>query len=755
GDPAAIGPITINADYLLDYCLTSADHDWPEFFISCPVRGKAFGHADPNGYIQLDYACQAGLGLADAYRLTGNKRYLEAINHWADLLAKHCNHTPGKAPWRRYANPEAVKKWKDDRMTGGVVLVLLFLDDVIRLGHEGKDGALLKARDAGERYLREELLPRWYEDPTWGHHFWDWECNACTVILPCFAAQYMMDHPDRFPNWKQDCRNIISLFFARASVNPQSEGGPYSGAWALPESSSCCGLSLQYSTQILAPFLLRYGEKTNDAWAMELGRRMTLLGTYDAHETGVVEDLIHGGTYVSKTWFNLAHPTPLKYTLDSMAWRPDLFGASRENHLMRSSSVVKSVVYGKGRIAYKTFAEPGPRVDVLRLAFTPRSVTADGTVFDLAAKLDRDGYTIQPLDNGDCIVTIRHDRQTQVVVEGDDPQEIVDDDLLQYTGKWNVVEDAAAFGGKSHAADTAGSEASFTFEGNQVRLIGRADPNGGKADVFLDGVKQPVGLDAWCPLVRDQQVLYYNNGLKPGKHTLKVVILGKRNPLAKGNQVQIDGLQWSAATGATGFGSGGGPSGPQRVILGYKNRTDYVDSQGNAWRPATELVMRLSKRADLVPIAFWTEPRAKDILGTKDPELYRYGVHGNDFTVHFTVSPKSTYHVRVKLAEAQPPDQVGQFVTSIAIQGKEVVQEMNVAATAGGYGRAVDLVFNDIRPQNGLISIRFFNPLSQSALAQAIEVGPGKAEGGAIPVPFHRPVEKPSGKESSRKVATP
>ena len=63
----------------------------------------------------------------------------------------------------------------------------------------------------------------------------------------------------------------------------------------------------------------------------------------------------------------------------------------------------------------------------------------------------------------------------------------------------------------------------------------------------------------------------------------------------------------------------------------------------------------------------------------------------------------------------------GIVATSIVIQGKEVVRDLDVAATAGGYGRAVDLVFNDIKPRNGLISIRFFNPHGQSALVQAIE----------------------------------
>ena len=68
-------------------------------------------------------------------------------------------------------------------------------------------------------------------------------------------------------------------------------------------------------------------------------------------------------------------------------------------------------------------------------------------------------------------------------------------------------------------------------------------------------------------------------------------------------------------------------------------RKDYVDSAGCAWRPATEFVMRLGTLADLVPTSFWTEPQLKDVAGTADPELYRYGVYGRNFTAYFTVRP--------------------------------------------------------------------------------------------------------------------
>ena len=88
--------------------------------------------------------------------------------------------------------------------------------------------------------------------------------------------------------------------------------------------------------------------------------------TYDAHETGVVEDRLGGGVEVTGVWFNLAHSWPLRAVLEMLAWQPELFGPARENHVLRSSSVVDSVCYGKGRIVYSTFDALAPCEDVLR-----------------------------------------------------------------------------------------------------------------------------------------------------------------------------------------------------------------------------------------------------------------------------------------------------------------------------------------------------------------------------------------------------
>ena len=63
-----------------------------------------------------------------------------------------------------------------------------------------------------------------------------------------------------------------------------------------------------------------------------------------------------------------------------------------------------------------------------------------------------------------------------------------------------------------------------------------------------------------------------------------------------------------------------------------------------------------------------------------------------------------------------------------------MAKDVDIAATAGGLGKAADLVFNDIKPENGVIAIRFWHRTSGEAMVQAIEIGPGRCDPGAKPV---------------------
>ncbi len=480
GDPAAIAHLTWQADALLNHCLTPDDHPWPRFLISVPTKGKPYGACDPSGMIQLDIVAEVGLGLLRAYQVTGNAEWFEACRHWGDLLAAKRNRRPGEAPWGRYANPES-SPWKDDKQTGGVVFLLYFFDELIRLGHRGTNDEIVQARDAGRAWLRDELLPHWTVNDVWGRNYWDWADPVQAENVTEFAARYLMDNKEHFPNWRTDARNILSLFLNHTSVCPKSAGEVYSGAWAFPESCGCCGRSLWYGPMELAVPFAQLGVEAQDPWATELARRMQILATYDGHETGVSEDNIDGGFVVNNGWFKIAHPMALKHLLATIAWMPECFAPARENHLVRSTAVVDSVTYVPGGIDFSTFDAPPGTTTVLRLAFEPELVQAvPDAGLPSRADLTQNGYLLKPLPGGDCLVTVRHDGIRQIRVAGGKK----DPAMAAAPGQGAF----ALEGAWSAEQTTADNGASMTvhFSGNQVRLTGDVGPDGGLAEVYLD-----------------------------------------------------------------------------------------------------------------------------------------------------------------------------------------------------------------------------------------------------------------------------
>ena len=726
GDPIAFTYITLTADYVLEYGLTDADHKWPRFPISTPTRGKIYGQCIQDTRIQLDLCARLGEDILTAYKMTGDERYWEAARHWADVFAEKCNYDPEFPPWNRYVDPSVVG-WSD-KLTGSTTMICQFLDEVIATGYAGEGGGILRARDAGRAYIRHQLLPRWTENEVWGRQYWDWD-NPVTCGIVSMCVDYMLEYQEAFPNWENDLRNVMPLVFCRNGVDPNSCGDTYSGAWAFPESSTCCGTSLSYNQYTAAPTWIRYGVIAGSEWAREIGRRMIIMATYDSETNGVVKDGLLGDPVATGEWSNLAHPWPLCQVMEAMAWLPETFGPARENHVMRSTSVVNWIEYGDGRIAYTTFDAPPETVDVARLAFVPRSITADGKALEERPELDRNGYRIDALPNGDCVVTIRHDNAVRVEISGDDPQEVAASDALSKTGTWNARKEAIV-ASASKAAITC------TFTGNQVRVVGDVGPEGGLAEVYLDGKKQPTLVDCWNPRPITSQIIYARSGLAQGEHKFRVVTLGRGNPISGGAEVTVRGIQFSAAQGDTGFGSGGGPKEAQRMIFGYTGRKDYVDSEGNAWKPAAEFVIRSGYGRDVFKDALWTERRTMYVGNTDDPELYRYGIHGKEFWVNLTVGP-GKYRVRLLFAntplhwflEQDPEGGFMKHVLNADINGERVISELNVDDAAGGTFRAYDAVFENIEPKNGIIEVRLTGCGEREAILQALEVVPMREAG--------------------------
>ena len=101
-----------------------------------------------------------------------------------------------------------------------------------------------------------------------------------------------------------------------------------------------------------------------------------------------------------------------------------------------------------------------------------------------------------------------------------------------WTGSWKDDRNAKR-------SEAAGNEAVLKFDGVAVAVLGNLDQLGGRADVYLDGQKHSVPLDAYIVPNTHDNVLWQAYGLKSGPHTLRIVTTDAADARSKGRQIAI------------------------------------------------------------------------------------------------------------------------------------------------------------------------------------------------------------------------
>jgi hypothetical protein len=116
------------------------------------------------------------------------------------------------------------------------------------------------------------------------------------------------------------------------------------------------------------------------------------------------------------------------------------------------------------------------------------------------------------------------------------------DPRWKFQGAWTV---AGSDNASRKQSDKAGAEASIEFEGSGFLLTGPYldQREAGTAEVYLDG-KLAATVDVSSDEDRDKgaESIYHDFNLSPGKHTLKIVVLGKPYASAKKAMVQLADL---------------------------------------------------------------------------------------------------------------------------------------------------------------------------------------------------------------------
>ena len=104
---------------------------------------------------------------------------------------------------------------------------------------------------------------------------------------------------------------------------------------------------------------------------------------------------------------------------------------------------------------------------------------------------------------------------------------------------WLPYTDSHASGGSIKYSDTATDSCTFTFIGTSIRYIATPSNNKGIAEVYIDGQYQ-TDVDLYSPTLKWQQVLYTNNNLTPGQHTITILVTGMKNPSSSLHRIDVD-----------------------------------------------------------------------------------------------------------------------------------------------------------------------------------------------------------------------
>lgn len=96
---------------------------------------------------------------------------------------------------------------------------------------------------------------------------------------------------------------------------------------------------------------------------------------------------------------------------------------------------------------------------------------------------------------------------------------------------------------KTRQASEKGAEASITFEGTGAIIAGSYLPTGGRYDVWLDG-KFDRTLDSYSDeeSTKSRDDVWHAFHLKPGSHTVRLIVRGEPYPGSKGADVSIEDL---------------------------------------------------------------------------------------------------------------------------------------------------------------------------------------------------------------------
>jgi hypothetical protein len=413
------------ADYYLTHGLSPSDAKWPD--IPFPYNTLIYsGVYDGDmiigkDYTQPDKAGSFGLELVHLYKMlnreeypsTVDRRYLDAAIKIANTLASHIkdgddNNSPMPFKVNAFTGETGtlVNNSRENKVTGHSTYTTNWTGTMeLFLELEKLQKGDTKAYRAGFEKLLEWMKKYPLKNNKWGPFFEDIVGWSDTQINAITFARFMMNHPEYFPEWKQEVKRIFDWVYQNLGNGKWKKYGVTvineQTAYQVPGNSHS---SRQASTELLYASLT--GDKSRNTNAV----RQLIWATYMVDKDGKNKYL------QDEVWMTDGYGDYTRHYLRAMAALPEL-APGDEDHVLSTTSVVQHMFYksdmgkywfppmgdaSKLQLFYAVFDSTG--TEVIRLAKKPSGVLLDKVP---AKENDKEnGYEWKPLAKGG-VLTIR------------------------------------------------------------------------------------------------------------------------------------------------------------------------------------------------------------------------------------------------------------------------------------------------------------------------------------------------------------
>jgi|WetSurMetagenome_2_1015567.scaffolds.fasta_scaffold02278_9 hypothetical protein len=397
GNSAILENMKYLADTYLDRSLSDSTDSWP--FLPYPYNtdihsGQFDGDMrNGKGILQPDKAGSFGYELINLYKMTGDKKYLEAATRIANTLKAHVitgDNEKSPLPFRINAKTGEAGSFFNNNGNGkkveaalytsnwtGTMMLFKELTSLIKSEKESYQNSFNTILEWMKAYpLKTNKWGPFFEDiPGWS----DTQTNAITF------AMFIMQNRDLFPDWKDEVKGIIEWTYKELAnreyekykvvvMNEQT-------VYRVPGNSHS---SRQASVELMYAALS--GDSTYTTNAIRTLNWATYTVANDGRNRYIRDDI----------WLTDGYGDYVRHYLRAMAAMPEL-APSQKNRFLGTSSVVTLIQYNQNYISYSTY---GSAIDILRLMKRPHKITCDGKEIMEFVDGNIEGYHWNPLPVG-------------------------------------------------------------------------------------------------------------------------------------------------------------------------------------------------------------------------------------------------------------------------------------------------------------------------------------------------------------------